>query len=225
MNSLADSSVNRSMRLVYDLHGICFSNGELIDYVSESLIIMGVYCQDIALHCIRVSNYSTLIGKQLRLPARDINLLWCASIFHDIGKTDIPADILEKPAKLTKEEYEIVKTHSLRGYELLRKNVHMGEVANIMLHHHERFDGKGYPTGKEGQDIPFLSRIIAVADAFDAMTTERAYKTVISLDSALTELNNGKWTQFDGDVVDCFLDLIKDDCLKPKEQNMVLGLY
>jgi HD-GYP domain-containing protein (c-di-GMP phosphodiesterase class II) len=101
----------------------------------------------------------------------------------------------------------------------------MKEVANVMLYHHERFDGKGYPTGKEGNDTPLLSRIIAVADAFDAMTTERSYRTVQSLDSALTELNNGKWTQFDGDVVDCFVDLLESNHLKPKELNIALGLY
>lgn len=225
MYNLTESSVDRSMRLVYDLHGIKFSDGELIDYVSEGLIIMNAYCRNIALHCIRVSNYSTAIGKQLSFSAREIDLLWCASIFHDIGKTNISAEVLNKPAKLTEEEYEIVKTHSRKGYEYLSKNINMKEVADIVLYHHERFDGKGYPIGKAGYDTPLLSRVIAVADAFDAMTTERVYRTVLSLDSALNELSNGKWTQFDGNIVDCFIDLIKDNCLKTKEQNIALGLY
>ena len=217
--------MNRSMRLVYDMHGINFRDDGIIDYVSEGLIIMDFFCRNIALHCIRVSNYSTTIGKQLGLSAREINLLWCASVFHDIGKCNIPLEVLLKPARLTKEEYELVKTHSRKGYEFIRMNKHMEEVSDIILHHHERFDGKGYPTGKEGRDIPLLSRIIGVADAFDAMTSERPYRMALSSDSALIELKKGKGTQFDGDIIDCFIDLIEGNCLKPKELNIALGLY
>jgi len=224
VNSLVSSPVNRSMRLVYDLHGINISNSEIIDYVSEGLVMMGIYCRNIALHCIRVSNYSAAIGKRFDLSGKEIKLLWCAAIFHDIGKSNIPMEILQKPAKLTKEEYEIIKTHSRKGYEYTRMNKNMEEVSEIILYHHERYDGKGYPTGKEGRDIPLLSRIISVADAFDAMTSERPYKTALSPDNALIELKNGKWTQFDGHVVDCFIDLLEGNCLRPKELNITLGL-
>lgn len=224
MSSLESSSIDRSMRLVYDLHEININDCETTNFVSEGLEYMGMCCHNIALHSIRVSNYSATIGKRLGLSTREIKQLWCASIFHDVGKSSIPAEILEKPAKLTEEEYEVVKTHSHKGYELVKRNKAMKEVSDIILYHHERFDGKGYPTGKERCDIPLLSRIIAVADAFDAMTSERPYRMPLSLDSALTELKKGKWTQFDGYIVDCFVDLMEGNCLETKELNIAFGL-
>jgi putative nucleotidyltransferase with HDIG domain len=203
--------VHRSIWSANDLYGNYLCHEKIKDCISEGLVTMGMYSQNLVLHCTRVSSSSVAIGKQLGLSDEEIELLWCTSILHDIGKVSIPQKILEKPEKLTIEEYNIVKTHSARGCELVSTNQEMEKVSEIILCHHERFDGKGYPLGLEGADIPMLSRIISVTDAYDAMTSERPYRMKLSLDSALTELKNGKWTQFDGDIVECFIDLIKDD--------------
>ncbi|WP_372997514.1 HD-GYP domain-containing protein [Lutispora sp.] len=224
MNSFTSNSVDRSMRLVFDLHGIEFTDEITIHDISEILGLMGGFSRSIALHCIRVSNYSTAIGKRMRLSGREVKLLWVASLFHDIGKIKIPKEILNKPSKLTKEEYEVVKTHSRKGYEIVRQNTQMEELSNIILYHHERFDGSGYPTYKSGGDIPLLSRIIAVADSFDAMTTDRPYSMALSLQQAIDELERGHQTQFDGDIVDCFIDLLGSSEIKPKECNIAFGL-
>lgn len=224
MNIIMSSPVDRSMRLICDWHGIDFNNEIRIGEVSEMLYLIDGFCHNIALHCIRVSNYATAIGKELRLTDNEIRLLWSASLFHDIGKIKIPKEILDKPAKLTQVEYGIVKTHSRRGYEILRENAHMEGLSEIILYHHERFDGWGYPTSIAGNDIPLMSRIIAVADAFDAMTTERPYSTAFSLEEAVCELDRGRQTQFDGSIVDCFIALLGSSEIRPKEHNVAFGL-
>ena len=222
--TIVDRSVDKSMRIVYDLYEICLPDGKKIDDISEMLHMVDVFCHNIALHCIRVSYYSTAIGKRLRLSGREVRLLWCASLFHDIGKIKIPKEILNKPTKLTKEEYEIVKTHSRIGYEIVRKHEDMEESSEIILYHHGRFEGGGYPTSKARQDVPLLSRIIAVADSFDAMTTERSYSKALSMENAKEELKRGSQTQFDGDIVDCFIDLLENYEIKSLEYNIAFDL-
>lgn len=222
---MGNSSIDRSIRLIYDLHGINFSNNEIMVNISECLIAMDTYSRNLTMHCLRVSNYAAALGKWLKLSDRERKLLWCAAIFHDIGKSTIPLEILNKPKKLTNEENRIIKEHSRKGCEIVNKRMRMKGVSKIILYHHEWFDGKGYPSGILGYNIPLMSRIISVVDAFDAMTTERPYRMVLSMGSALAELENGKWTQFDGDIVDCFIDLIDGNYLKPKEINIALGIY
>lgn len=218
------SPVDRSMRFICDFHGISFQDETYLSGAREMFSLVDDFCQSIALHCIRVSNYSTVIGKRMVLSSKEIKLLWGASLFHDIGKIKISQEILNKPSKLTKEEYEIVKTHSLKGYEIVSQNLKTKEFSDIILCHHERFDGMGYPTYKIGKDIPLLSRIIAVADSFDAMTTERPYSSALSLHQAINELEYGRQTQFDGEIVDCFVNLLCNNGIKHGEYNFTLGL-
>jgi len=225
VDKLSESLIGRSVGLVYDFFGISLGNDEVVDLIYEALIIMNIFSRDLALHCIRVSNYSAAIGKHLGLCKKDTEQLWCAAMLHDIGKCKLPLKILDKPGKLTKEEYNLIKTHSNIGYEVTIKNNKLKEISKIILYHHERFDGYGYPSGITGRTIPLMSRILAVADAFDAMTSNRPYREIIPVDSALIELKKGKWTQFDGDIVDCFIELVEGSSFNSKEMNMLFGLY
>ena len=136
---------------------------------------------------------------------------------HDIGKIGIDDKILNKPGRLTKEEFEVIKTHSAIGASMLEsleyyKNEPLVRIAHdICRWHHERYDGKGYPGGVKGTDIPILGRILAVCDSFDAMVARRAYKDALSVEYAIGELEKGKGTQFDPDVAEAFIELIEED--------------
>ena len=145
------------------------------------------------------------------LTEADIALITTASSLHDIGKIGIQDDILKKKGKLTKEEYEVIKTHVEKSVEMIRFLPHMNYVIPAVLSHHERYDGKGYPNGIKGKEIPILGRILAVCDSFDAMVSRRAYKEKLSVEYAIGELENGKGTQFDPDVAQAFIELIEED--------------
>ena len=145
------------------------------------------------------------------LTEADIALITTASSLHDIGKIGIQDDILKKKGKLTKEEYEVIKTHVEKSVEMIRFLPHMNYVIPAVLSHHERYDGKGYPNGIKGKEIPILGRILAVCDSFDAMVSRRAYKEKLSVEYAIGELENGKGTQFDPDVAQAFIELVEED--------------
>jgi putative nucleotidyltransferase with HDIG domain len=146
-------------------------------------------------HTVRVAHYAELIAREMELPEKEIQKLVESAKLHDIGKVVTPDSILLKPGKLTKLEYELIKEHAKAGYEVL-STVHLyKELAEIMIDHHERFDGSGYPYGKKGGEISLLGYIMAVADSFDAMTTNRIYKPRKEIEESLIELNelSGKW--------------------------------
>jgi two-component system, LuxR family, sensor histidine kinase TtrS len=146
-------------------------------------------------HTYRVAHYAQLIAKELELSEKEIEKLVASAKLHDIGKVVTPDSILLKPGKLTKLEYELIKEHAQAGYEVL-STVHMyQELADIMIDHHERYDGSGYPKGKKGGEISMLGHIMAVADSFDAMTTNRIYRPRKEIAESLAELNelSGKW--------------------------------
>jgi len=184
-------------------------NSKFYGYSIELILnILSIKSTEVAEHCIRVSRLACDIGKSLKLTNKDMEDLCVASILHDIGKIFIEDEILNKPSKLTKREYEIIKTHSIKGCEIIKRIEELNNVSEIILYHHERYDGKGYPYGVKGKESPLLSRIIAVADAFDAMTSSRYYKAMLSFDEAVDELKRNRFTQFDGDIVDIFIDCI-----------------
>ena len=146
-------------------------------------------------HTVRVAHYAELIAREMELPEKEIQKLVESAKLHDIGKVVTPDSILLKPGKLSKLEYELIKEHAKAGYEVL-SNVHLyKELADIMIDHHERYDGSGYPDGKKGGEISLLGHIMAVADSFDAMTTNRIYKPRKEIDESLIELNelSGIW--------------------------------
>ena len=157
-------------------------------------------------HIKRVSEYSKVLARQLGLSQDQVEDIRIASTMHDVGKLLIPSEILEKPGKLTDEEYATIKTHTTLGGQLL-KNVEGEEMRlsrTIALQHHERYDGKGYPEGLAGDNISLEGRIVAVADVYDALTSKRSYKDAWKEDDAFQEIIKGSGTQFDPKVVDAF---------------------
>ena len=163
-------------------------------------------------HILRMAHYSHRIAREMGLPLAEQDLLLEAAPLHDIGKVGITDRILLKPGRLDAAEFEIMKQHATIGYELLKGSSSriLQAGAAIALGHHEKFDGSGYPSGIKGKDIPIFSRIVAVADVFDALTTERPYKKAWSLESAVNLLVEGQGTHFDPECVQAFLNAWDD---------------
>ena len=161
-------------------------------------------------HSHRVSDYSVMIARKYGFPEEECENLRKAALLHDIGKIGVPDSILNKPARLTDEEYAIMKTHVTKGAEILKDFTLIDHVVDGALYHHERYDGKGYSKGLKGEEIPIYGRIIGVADAFDAMTANRVYRKKLDMDYVLGELQKGRGTQFDPQFVDILLELIED---------------
>lgn len=161
-------------------------------------------------HSDRVSGYSVLIGKHLGLSDSDLHDLEVGGLFHDIGKIGIPDAILRKESKLTDDEYSEIKNHPSIGAHILSSATIFEDIIPIVKHHHERFDGNGYPGRLKGENIPYLARITAVADTFDAMTSKRSYRDSLPLDIVISEFERCKGTQFDPSIADVFLDILKN---------------
>ena len=162
-------------------------------------------------HSDRVSEYSHLIGKHLNLPEDDLKKLKLGGLFHDVGKIGVPDSILLKTEKLTDDEYSEIKNHPAIGSHILSNATMFKEIIPIVKHHHERFDGHGYPSKLAGEDIPYLARIAAVADSFDAMTSKRAYRDPLPLDIVKAEFEKNKGTQFDPQIADVFLGILNNN--------------
>lgn len=160
-------------------------------------------------HSVRVSEYSVMIAKKLGFSKKDCEELRKAALLHDIGKIGIPDNVLNKPSRLNDEEYEIMKSHVVKGADILKSFTIVKGVEEGAMYHHERYDGKGYVHGLKGKEIPLNARIIGIADAFDAMTANRVYRKQLNFDFVLEELRKGKGTQFDPELVDIMLELIE----------------
>jgi ribonuclease P protein subunit RPR2 len=130
---------------------------------------------------------------------------------HDIGKVGIPEDILRKNGSLSDPEWSVMREHPVIGAQIVAPIQFLGDAVDVIRHHHERFDGGGYPSGMKGEEIPLPARIFSVADSYDAMTSDRPYRTAMPVDRALEELRGGSGTQFDPDVVDAFLNLVDEE--------------
>lgn len=168
-------------------------------------------------HSDRVSEYSVLIGEKLGLPAEQIKTLRIGGLFHDIGKIGIPDSILLKPAKLTDEEYSQIKNHPSIGAHILGSAAIFQDIIPIVKHHHERYDGNGYPSKLKGEEIPYLARIAAVADTFDAMTSRRSYREPIDVEHVKEEIKRCEGTQFDPQIAEVFIEILNNDFDKIKE--------
>ncbi len=162
-------------------------------------------------HSDRVSYYSVMIGKQLGLSEEDLDTLKQGALFHDVGKIGIPDAILQKPGKLTDDEYDDIKNHPSIGAKILGPAKIFEPLIPMVLHHHERYDGRGYPGGLKGEEIPYFARIVCVADSFDAMTSDRAYRPRFTVVKALEEMESCKGTQFDPEMVDAFMIAMKNN--------------
>lgn len=196
-----------------------YLNNEIIDTQKEVLYTLGEIVEfrskETANHVRRVAEFSYILAKAYGLTEEEADLLRMASPMHDIGKIGIQDTILTKPAKLTDEEFDIVKTHSLIGYDILKRSNRpiMKAAATIALEHHERWNGNGYPYGKSGEEINIMSRITMIADVFDALSHKRVYKDAWDSSEVYEEIRSQKGIMFDPNLVDLFfeyLDVIEE---------------
>ena len=182
-------------------------NEELLFVLAEVIDLRDPYVLG---HSKQVSQYASLIATELGLNRKQIELIRKAGLLHDIGKLGIPEHILFKPARLSGEEYELIKNHSKFGAELLSKSKSLRILVPAVHHHHERYDGLGYPDRLKDGAIPIEARILALADAIEAMASDRPYRTGMSADEILDEIRMYKGTQFDPLVVDAFIRIIHE---------------
>ncbi|MBW6486309.1 MAG: response regulator [Syntrophobacterales bacterium] len=162
-------------------------------------------------HSRRVAETSVKIAQKMCLPPPEVERLRIASLLHDLGKISIPDNVLLKPGNLTEKEFEIIRQHPLTGDAILSYIPLLDDERLIVRHHHERWDGGGYPDGFAGNDIPPLARIMAVADSFDAMTSDRPYRKGLHHETAIYDIKTNKNKQFDKKIVDVFLGILEDD--------------
>ncbi|MBN1368639.1 MAG: response regulator [Dehalococcoidaceae bacterium] len=166
-------------------------------------------------HSNRVTVSALVISEQLGVDPAQTETIRLASMVHDIGKIGIKENVLNKPGKLTEDEFRHIKTHPEIGEHILQPVVDNQEIISIVRHHHERYDGNGYPDGLKEEEIPLGARVLAVADSYDAMTSQRPYRAALSQREALNELVKGKGTQFDPQMVDIFISF----CCDRQEDN------
>jgi len=140
------------------------------------------------------------------MPAQRIKGLELAALVHDVGKLAIPSEILSKPGRLSSFEFDLIKTHPMIGYDIMKGIEFPWPVAQMILQHHERMDGSGYPNGLAGRDLLLESRILSVADVIEAMSSNRPYRPALGLEMALEEISKNKYVLYDGDVVEAFLE-------------------
>lgn len=171
-------------------------------------------------HSRRVSVYSALIAEKLGLSEDEINNIRIIALLHDIGKIGVPDLVLNKPGRLTDEEFTLMKQHTIFGNDILKAINTIPGVDIGTKYHHERYDGRGYPEGLKGEDIPYVARIIAVADSYDAMTSNRVYRKHLTYEQVISELEKGEGTQFDPDIAKIMVQLIKDGMIKDISPDM-----
>ncbi len=162
-------------------------------------------------HSDRVAYYSKLLAKEAGLEEKDQERIYLGGLFHDIGKIGVPDNILQKPGKLSDDEYSEIKNHPLIGTQIINAASIFQDIIPIVKHHHERYDGRGYPSKLTGKDIPLYARITAIADSFDAMTSDRQYRPRMNLQEALDDILKNCDIQFDGELAKLFVTLINRD--------------
>jgi hypothetical protein len=162
-------------------------------------------------HSERVSEGVGLLGRHLRLSDDRQNALEHAGLLHDVGKVGVPTSIIQKPGRLDDSEMDAIRLHPARGVELIGNIPFLEEVKSAVLHHHEKYDGSGYPAGLNGENIPFFARIIGIVDAFDCLTSTRSYRPARSIEETLAILVQDKHTHFDPELVDAFVGVIRQD--------------
>lgn len=193
---------------------------ELIMAISKLLDSRDTYTAN---HSENVAKYSLLIAKELGLSKEQCKAIYIGGLLHDTGKIGVPESILTKPTKLTNDEYETIKQHPVIGYESLKhiSSIHSHGILDMVHYHHERYDGKGYPHGLKEKEIPLTARIMAIADSFDAMTSKRVYNDAKCIDFAIKEIQANKGTQFDPEIADVFLNILKKGDIRLRQDDPV----
>ncbi len=178
---------------------------ETIQSLSATIDAKDPYTRD---HSCRVAEYSTALARELGWSEERVAILEHVALIHDLGKVAIPEMILKKKGKLTEAEYEQMKEHSIIGFNIIKDIQFLSGSAEIVKHHHERWDGTGYPEGLKGNQIPEGARILAIADAFDAMTSDRLYRQALGISAALQEITDCAGTQFDPHIAEIFIRIL-----------------
>jgi putative nucleotidyltransferase with HDIG domain len=179
---------------------------QIIDTLSTMVGLYDLYTQK---HQERTAVLAVAIAKEMNLSAEKLNYLYLAALVHDIGKCRIPIEILTKPDKLTEVEYTIIKKHAEYGFKILKKIDLLRPISQIVLKHHERMNGSGYPLQLKNKEIPIEARILGVADVVDAMTSKRHYRPALEVEAAIEEIRHNRSVLYDPDVVDKCIFLIK----------------
>ena len=180
---------------------------ESIEVIRQTVEAKDTYTRG---HSDRVSQYSVLIGKYMGLSETDLQTLKIGGLFHDIGKIGIPDSILLKETSLTDDEYSQIKNHPAIGKHILSNATVFQDIIPIVFHHHEKYDGKGYPMKLAGESIPLLARIASLADTFDAMTSKRSYRNALALETVIEEIKTCSGTQFDPKIAAVFLTILEN---------------
>lgn len=200
---------------------VCERTSELMQSQKDAIFMLGeaghFNDNDTGVHIWRMADYSALLASKIGLPEKEVELIRLAAPMHDSGKIGIPDKILKKPAKLNEEEWKIMQTHCQLGYDILKQsNTTLFKLAaSIALHHHERYDGSGYPKQLKGEEIPLAARIVSICDVFDALTMKRPYKEAWSIEDAIIEIKSNSGLHFDPNLVDVFIN-IKDELVEIK---------
>ncbi|SDM48304.1 HD-GYP domain-containing protein, partial [Halarsenatibacter silvermanii] len=179
--------------------------------VQNMLNALSAKSQETMEHAMRMTELAHRLGEKIGLSNEQINNLSLLASLHDIGKTTISKDILNKPEDLTAEEWDIIKEHPERGYNIASATEEFGPIARAILCHHERWDGRGYPKGLAGEEIPLLSRIISIVDSYDVMTAGRPYKDALSKEATFQEIERCAGSQFDPELAEKFVKMMKSD--------------
>ncbi|SHH78578.1 HD-GYP domain-containing protein [Clostridium grantii] len=200
-----------------DVELLYFSTQPLFHYLSNAIKELSELSKKVETkdkythgHNKRVKDYSVKIANKLNLSKEVIENILFASLFHDLGKINVPDEILNKPGGLTDEEFDYIKKHPLDGANLVEKT-YFKNIKKIIIQHHERLNGSGYPNGIQGDDIVVEARIIAISDTYDAMTTNRQYRKALSPQIAIDELRKLSRTHYDEDIVSTFINILKEE--------------
>ena len=170
-------------------------------------------------HSQRVALYSGQLAREVGFDVQELERLELSAVLHDVGKIGVPEAVLNKPDRLTPTEMAAMRSHPSKGAEILSSIRAMRDIVPGVLHHHERFDGGGYPNGLKGQNIPLLARIILIADTFDAMTSSRPYRSALPVQVAVDEIKRCSGTQFDPRLAELFVDLVERGQVRPAEDQ------
>jgi|GEM_PF-2605799 len=217
---LSQKRIRSAANVLYDIATNLSKSAYLfIETVSSLTKLIGSRDHSTGTHSKRVRDIAGLIGRRLRLPRDVLNDIAVSALLHDIGKIGIPENILNKMGRLTLEEFAVIQLHPEIGYNAIKTIEPLRKIALYIRHHHEAFDGSGYPSGLRGQEIPMVSRILSVADVFEALTADRVYRKAMKFEEAIALLRNGRGMKFDSVVLDAFMQCVDGGEVVGSEQS------